>query len=132
MPRPPTPPPIGDRPLRAPTPPPLSERPLRIAVIGSGIAGLSASHLLSSKHEVTIFEREAKLGMDAHAVQNKDGTHFDVPLRIFNPMYYPNLTALYDKVKVAYEPVSSAFSCTYLLPDPVGRSRLRSGSTSLA
>jgi len=90
--------------------------PSRIAVVGSGIAGLSCAWLLSQQHDVTIFEREKKLGMDAHAVINPDGTHFDVPLRIFNPEYYPNLTKLYDTVGIKYQPVSFAFSCTYLLP----------------
>ena len=89
-------------------------------MVGSGIAGLSCSWLLSQEHDVTIFEREVKLGMDAHAVINPDGTHFDVPLRIFNPKYYPNLTKLYETVGIRYQPVDFAFSCTYMLPSEGG------------
>ena len=37
----------------------------RIAVVGSGVAGLSAAYLLSRRHEVHIFEREDSVGMDA-------------------------------------------------------------------
>jgi len=114
----------------ATSPPPT--KPLNIAVIGSGIAGLSSAYLLSREHNVTIYEREAKLGMDAHAIQNPDGTHFDVPLRIFNPEYYPNLTKLYDTVGVSYEPVSSAFSCTYLLPGEARSTTGTRSTTSLA
>ena len=89
-------------------------------MVGSGIAGLSCSWLLSQEHDVTIFEREVKLGMDAHAVINPDGTHFDVPLRIFNPKYYPNLTKLYETVGIRYQPVDFAFACTYMLPSEGG------------
>ena len=39
----------------------IPNKPLQIAVIGSGIAGLSAAWLLSTKHNVTIYEKESKL-----------------------------------------------------------------------
>jgi predicted NAD/FAD-binding protein len=82
--------------------------PLRIAVVGSGIAGLSAAWLLSEKHDVTIYECAATLGMDAHgvdvALDAERSVRVDVPLRVFTETYYPNLTALYKAVGVKYQP----------------------------
>ncbi|MFN7194936.1 MAG: FAD-dependent oxidoreductase, partial [bacterium] len=42
--------------------PDLSGHPLDIAVIGSGVAGLSAAWLLSKRHRVTLYEREQRIG----------------------------------------------------------------------
>lgn len=88
---------------------------MKIAVIGSGIAGLAATWQLSRAHEVTLFERGPKLGMDAHTAE-VDGTGarvaINVPMRVFFEEYYPSLTALYRELGVAYEPVqySGSFS----------------------
>ena len=46
----------------------LRREPLDIAVIGSGISGLSAAWLLSRRHRVTIYEREARLGGHTNTV----------------------------------------------------------------
>ena len=56
-----------------------------IAVVGSGLAGLTAAYLLSKKHKVTLFERHPSLGMDAHSIDiNHEGkiARADVPLRV--------------------------------------------------
>jgi predicted NAD/FAD-binding protein len=88
---------------------------MKIAVIGSGIAGLTAAWRLKDKHHVTLYERWGKLGMDAHTAEiDCDGVplSINVPMRVFYPEYYPSLTELYDELKVAYEPVqySGSFS----------------------
>ena len=48
--------------------PASADRPLEIAVIGAGIAGMSAAWLLSDKHKVTVFESEDRLGGHSHTV----------------------------------------------------------------
>ena len=56
-----------------------------LAVIGSGIAGLSAAWLLKDKYQVTLFERHSAPGMGAYAVDvGSDGNkvEIDIPLRI--------------------------------------------------
>lgn len=79
----------------------------RIAVVGSGIGGLAAVWALTQRgHRVTLYEAQPTLGMDAHAVDvpgPKGTVRIDVPMRVFFPEYYPNLTRLYDEVGVGSE-----------------------------
>ena len=86
----------------------------KVAVVGGGIAGLTAAWRLSARHEVTLFERHASPGMAVHGVQIGSGStasRVDVPLRVFYPGYYPQLTALYRDVGVDTEPVD--YSATF-------------------
>ncbi|MFD2229531.1 FAD-dependent oxidoreductase [Alkalimarinus sediminis] len=74
-----------------------------IAVVGSGIAGLSVAWLLGRQHDVTLFERHEKPGMGAFNLSYKDGDieeRIDVPLRAFNTCYYKNLVAFYQQMGV--------------------------------
>ena len=75
----------------------------RLAVIGTGIAGLSAAYLLKDKYRVTVFESQARAGMGAHSVDyvsNGITRRIDIPLRIFCHGYYDNLLALYQHIGV--------------------------------
>lgn len=74
-----------------------------LAVVGTGLAGLSAAYLLKDKYDVTIFESHARAGMGVHTVDYvNSGKHvrIDVPLRVFCQGYYQNLTALYEHIGV--------------------------------
>jgi len=75
-------------------------RPLDIAVIGSGISGLSAAWLLSRRHRVTVYEKDARLGGHSHTVEapGSDGSVIPVDMGfiVYNEANYPNLTALFD------------------------------------
>lgn len=74
-----------------------SEKRLKVAVVGSGIAGLSAAWLLSAKHDVTLFEADSRLGGHAHTAEAA-GHHGPVPVDtgfiVYNEGNYPNFTAL--------------------------------------
>ncbi|KAJ3306170.1 hypothetical protein HDV03_000404 [Kappamyces sp. JEL0829] len=75
-----------------------------IAVIGSGFAGLSAAHLLSSKYNVTLLERNKNVGMDIASVSVSD-THgneirIDSPMRGITKSYYPTVFALYQHLGI--------------------------------
>src|SRR5262245_8920226 len=74
-----------------------------IAVIGSGIAGMSAAWLLSQRHDVTVFEKNARLGGHSNTVI-VDTAHGPVPVDtgfiVFNECTYPNLTALFAHLGV--------------------------------
>jgi predicted NAD/FAD-binding protein len=120
---------------------------MNIAIIGGGIAGLAAAHLLSRQHRVTLFERHAQPGFTASSVALAgSGLRVDVPLRVFYRGCYPTLTRLYAELGVATEPVSYATtfsgsdgrpyfrwrnlrlgprSLPYVLPQDLARARTR-------
>lgn len=70
---------------------------LSVAVVGAGVAGLSAAWLLSEKHDVTLFEADPRLGGHANTTE-APGFGGPVPVDtgfiVFNEANYPNFTAL--------------------------------------
>lgn len=90
---------------------------LDIAVVGGGIAGLSAAWRLSSHHRVTLLERHAVAGMDAHSLdlEHEGATHrIDVPLRVLYEGYYPTLIAQYHRLGIRLERTNYAGSFSAL------------------
>ncbi|KRG70589.1 NAD(P)/FAD-dependent oxidoreductase [Pseudoxanthomonas dokdonensis] len=86
---------------------------MRIAVIGSGIAGLSCAWWLDSEHEVTLFEANDYLGghTHTHALQvDGQALAVDTGFIVFNQSHYPLLTALFDELGVASQPTTMGFS----------------------
>ncbi len=86
----------------------------RIAVVGAGLAGLSAAWLLKQKYQVTLFESHKSPGMGVHTSDyhsNGLKTRIDIPLRIFTQGYYPELFALYQHLGIEME--SSDHSSVY-------------------
>lgn len=76
----------------------------RIAVVGAGIAGLSAAWLLSRAHDVTLFEANNYLGGHSHTVDvTLEGVTapVDTGFLVFNDRTYPNLIALFDHLDIA-------------------------------
>lgn len=76
---------------------------LKIAVIGSGIAGLSAAWLLSKKHQVTLYEAASHFGGHANTIDvdtPQGSTPIDTGFIVYNEANYPNLTALYQHLEV--------------------------------
>jgi len=86
---------------------------MRIAVVGSGISGLSAALLLSRKHEVVLFEGNDYLGghTDTHRVE-VDGRMLEVDTGfiVHNPQHYPLLTRLFEELGVATQATTMGFS----------------------
>ena len=86
---------------------------MRIAIVGSGISGLSAAWLLSRQHDVVLFEANDYLGghTDTHRVE-VDGRTLDVDTGfiVHNPGNYPLLTRLFDELGVATQPTTMGFS----------------------
>ncbi len=87
--------------------------PLKIAVIGSGISGMSAAWLLSQRHEVTVFEAQRRLGGHSHTVEapGPDGPlPVDMGFIVYNEASYPNLVALFDHLGVATKATDMSFA----------------------
>ena len=92
---------------------------MRIAVVGSGIAGLSSAWMLAREHQVTLYEAEGRLGGHTHTVDmNLDGHTFpvDTGFLVFNHRTYPELTRLFRQLGV--ETVASDMSFSVKLGTP--------------
>lgn len=89
--------------------------PRRIAIIGSGISGLVCAYLLHSRHEVTLFEAEERLGgHTATKVVNHEGVDYniDTGFIVFNDRTYPQFIKLMSRLGVDSQPTQMGFSVT--------------------
>src|SRR6185312_4378841 len=78
----------------------------RIAIVGSGIAGLSAAWMLHPDHDITVFESAAEPGGHSHSVNvgtDAEPLWVDMGFIVFNEPCYPNLTALFAHLGVAHQ-----------------------------
>jgi predicted NAD/FAD-binding protein len=80
-----------------------------IAIIGSGISGLSAAWLLSQRHRVTLFEADSRIGGHSHTVE-VEGTPVDTGFIVYNERTYPNLTALFAHLDVPTKTTEMTFA----------------------
>lgn len=86
-----------------------SDEALDIAVVGSGISGLSAAWLLTKRHRVVLFETDSRLGGHSHTV-DAAGFAVDTGFIVFNETTYPNLTALFDHLGIATKQSDMSFA----------------------
>jgi uncharacterized protein len=84
-------------------------RPLDIAVVGSGISGLSAAWLLSKRHRVTLFEADDRIGGHSNTV-DVGGVAVDTGFIVYNEATYPNFTALLSHLGVRSDPTEMSFA----------------------
>ncbi|MBN2866036.1 MAG: FAD-dependent oxidoreductase [Thiotrichales bacterium] len=86
-----------------------------VAVIGSGISGLASAWFLSQSHNVTVFEKNAKLGGHTNTVRvDVDGKNLpvDTGFIVFNRPNYPNLTAMLAHLNVDTIETEMSFSAS--------------------
>ncbi|MDH4551799.1 FAD-dependent oxidoreductase [Pseudomonas sp. BN607] len=86
---------------------------MRIAIIGSGIAGLTCAYLLSRRHTVTVFEADSWIGGHTHTVDVTLGGEryaIDTGFIVFNDWTYPHFIRLLDQLNVASQPTEMSFS----------------------
>ena len=86
---------------------------MKIAIVGSGIAGLGCAWFLHQRHQVTVFEADARVGGHSHTVVvDEDGA--DIPIdtgfMVYNEVTYPHLTRLFRELKVPTMPTAMSFS----------------------
>jgi predicted NAD/FAD-binding protein len=100
----------------------------RVAIVGTGIAGLSAAWLLNDKHDVTVFERNETCGGHANTVDVEvagRAISVDTGFIVYNDRNYPNLVALFDHLGVETHASDMSFSVS------LGGGRFEYGSTGL-
>jgi len=86
---------------------------VRIAIVGSGISGLTAAHGLHREHDVTLFEGDDRLGGHSHTVTVDDAgvpRHLDTGFLVFNPRDYPRFDKILNDLGVASAPSCMSFS----------------------
>lgn len=92
-----------------------SESPrMRIAIVGTGIAGMSAAWLLNKAHDVTVYERSDYIGGHSNTVDAplRDGgaVPVDTGFIVYNERNYPNLTALFRHLGVPTKASDMSFA----------------------
>ncbi len=87
---------------------------MKIAVIGSGISGLSAAYYLSKKHKVDLFEKENHFGGHSYTINihydKKKQVSVDIGFIVFNELTYPNLIKFFKENEIKLEKSNMSFS----------------------
>ena len=89
---------------------------MKIAVIGSGISGLSSAYYLSKKYKVDLFEKEDHFGGHAHTIDidydkdSKKNLPVDIGFIVFNYKTYPNLINFFSENNIEIEKSNMSFS----------------------
>ena len=88
---------------------------MKVAVIGSGISGLSAAYFLSRKHKVDLFEKDNHFGGHSYTVEVPTNDinaliSIDLGFIVFNKVNYSNLLKLFETLHVPYEKSNMSFS----------------------
>ena len=86
---------------------------MKIAVVGSGISGLSAAYYLSKKHNVDLFEKEDHFGGHSYTLDvlvNEKKVSVDIGFIVFNHQTYPNLINFFLENEVEIEKSDMSFS----------------------
>ena len=86
----------------------------KIAVIGSGISGISAAHYLDKDFDVTLFESNDRLGGHTHTVNctlpDNPSLNVDCGFIVFNKKNYPRFKGFLDELSVVYHHSDMSFS----------------------
>jgi predicted NAD/FAD-binding protein len=87
----------------------------RVAVVGAGISGITAAYLLGEDHDVTLFEKEGRIGGHTHTViiprGPDEGLAVDTGFIVCNPVNYPKFYRLLDVWGVPRRDAEMSFSC---------------------
>jgi predicted NAD/FAD-binding protein len=105
----------------------------RIAIVGGGIAGLSAAHVLHPTYDVTLFEADRRVGGHANTVSVHEATQtlgIDTGFVVYNERNYPAFSAMLEGLGVATQKSEMSFS--FSSPDSGLEYRTTSLNTLLA
>jgi uncharacterized protein len=82
---------------------------VRVAIVGAGVSGLGAAHVLARAHEVEVFERADVPGGHANTISH-DGLELDTGFIVFNERNYPLLVRLFEELGVRARDSEMSFS----------------------
>jgi len=91
----------------------MSNKKKRLAIIGAGISGLSTAFHLHDEYHITLFEKEPYFGghTDTHdLVIDGQAVRIDSGFIIFCPEFYPNFSAMLEKLGVSSQNTDMSFS----------------------
>jgi predicted NAD/FAD-binding protein len=86
---------------------------VKIAVIGAGVSGLLAAHMLHREHEIVVYEANSYAGGHTNTIRvdTEHATHhIDTGFIVMNDRNYPNFTRLLERLGVATQPTRMSFS----------------------
>jgi uncharacterized protein len=86
---------------------------MRIAIVGAGVSGLVAAHLLGTRHEIVVYEAGDYAGGHTNTIRvdtEHETHHVDTGFIVMNDRNYPLFTRLLDRLGVARQPTSMSFS----------------------
>lgn len=85
----------------------------KLAIIGSGIAGMSAAYFMKNDFEITLIEKNSYIGGHTNTITVHDGAKecpMDTGFMVFNETTYPYLVKLFNELKVPYKDTDMSFS----------------------
>jgi len=85
----------------------------KMAIVGTGISGLACAHFLQHDYDLTIFEKNDRVGGHSHTVM-AGGDPIDTGFMVYNEVTYPLLTRLFANLKVATKATSMSFSVQHI------------------
>ena len=86
---------------------------MKVAVIGSGISGLSSAYFLSKKYKVDLYEKDDHFGGHSYTYEIKENDKLvpvDLGFIVFNKVTYPNLVNFFNELNVPFEKSDMSFS----------------------
>ena len=92
----------------------MEDQPLKIAVVGTGVAGLTAAYLLQRRHQVTLFEKSPQVGGHTQTIVIPSGpekwTPIDAGFTYLNDLNYPLFHRLLEKLQIPTRPSRLSFA----------------------
>ena len=89
----------------------------KIAIVGSGISGMACAHFLNKEHDITLFEKDNRVGGHSHTVlvdEANDRIPVDTGFMVYNEVTYPLLSRLFRELEVVTKPTSMSFSVQHV------------------
>jgi predicted NAD/FAD-binding protein len=86
---------------------------VRIAIVGAGVSGLVAAHLLQREHQIVVYEANGYAGGHTNTIRvdtEHETHHVDTGFIVMNDRTYPNFTRLLGRLGVATQPTHMSFS----------------------